>query len=184
MHTQTQTQTRTRTEDHADDRDHAILEYLHARRFEDTADALRTEARLAEPECPPGETPATVAAALPFTALEQRWLCVVRLQARVADLEERVKALQVQVRLGGASSTSAAAPVAAAAAAAAVGDAAHDADGAAAADGEGRACLRFPHAPERCTLVGHRAAVTALAFHPAFTFVHKRPRPPSLAHAL
>ena len=183
MHTHTQAQTHTQKHcGHEDDRDHAILEYLHARRFEDTADALRTEARLAEPECPPGETPATVAAALPFTALEQRWLCVVRLQARVADLEERVKALQVQVRLGGASSTSAAAPVAAAAAA--VGDAAHDADGAAAADSEGRACLRFPHAPERCTLVGHRAAVTALAFHPAFTFVHKRPRLPSLAPAL
>lgn len=153
-------------------RDHAILEYLHARRFEDTADALRTEARLAEPECPPGETPATVAAALPFTALEQRWLCVVRLQARIAELEERVKALQVQVRLGGGTTAASAAPTAPADTAAAAA-AAHDTDGTAAPApaGEGRAYLRFPHAPERCTLVGHRAAVTALAFHPAFTFV-------------
>lgn len=155
-------------------RDHAILEYLHARHFEDTADALRTEARLAEPECPPGETPATVAAALPFTALEQRWLCVVALQARVADLEERVKALQVQVRLGGGSTAPAsAASEAAATAAAAAGTAprADESGAAAGADDEGRAYLRFPHAPERCTLVGHRAAVTSLAFHPAFTFV-------------
>lgn len=154
-------------------RDHAILEYLHARHFEDAADALRSEGKLAEPECPPGETPATVAAALPFTTLEQRWLCVVRLQARVVELEERVKALEVQVRLGG---SSAAAPAVASASTEAVPHAERHTDGDEA--GADREYRRFPHAPERCTLVGHRAAVTSLAFHPAFTSAIHHQNPP------
>ena len=151
------------------DRNHAILDYLHSQHYEDTADYFKTEARLVEPE-----KVATDEEPLPFTVLEQRWSNTVRLLQRIDELEDRVKKLQLQLRICGGSTSSAASSSAAvnASSVSPVPGESGESESKEAGDGmQSNTYLRFPRAPEKMTLTGHRSAVTSLAFHPAYTFV-------------
>lgn len=128
---------------HKDELNRAIAEYLSAHNYRQTLDSFLQESEISADEL------ASVADKRNAGVLEKKWTTVVRLQKKIAELEQTVKKRDEELELvrqggglGGRNMTGA----------------------------DKRSPIDWiPRPPEKFTLTGHRSTVTRCLFHPIYS---------------